>query len=43
MDNIWVKRPGTGPILAEHFNSILGKKAKRDIQNDEQLNWQDFE
>lgn len=43
MDNIWVKRPGTGPILAEHFNSILGKKAKRDIHNDEQLNWQDFE
>ena len=43
MDNIWVKRPGTGPILAEHFNSILGKKVKRDIQNDEQLNWQDFE
>ncbi len=43
MDNIWVKRPGTGPILAEHFKSILGKKAKRDIQNDEQLNWQDFE
>ena len=43
MENIWVKRPGTGSILAEHFNAILGKKAKRDIQNDEQLNWEDFE
>jgi len=26
-ENIWVKRPGTGAILAEHYNSILGKKA----------------
>ena len=41
--NIWVKRPGTGPILAEHFNAILGKKAKRDIKHDEQLDWSDFE
>ena len=43
MENIWVKRPGTGAILAEHFNSILGKKATRNIENDEQLNWEDFE
>ncbi len=43
MENIWVKRPGTGVILAEHFNSILGKKATRNIENDEQLNWKDFE
>ncbi|HEU4496910.1 MAG TPA: N-acetylneuraminate synthase family protein [Flavobacterium sp.] len=42
-DNIWVKRPGTGKILAEHFSSILGKKAVRDIKNDEQLNFNDFE
>ena len=43
MENIWVKRPGTGTIMAEHFNSILGKKATRNIENDEQLNWEDFE
>jgi N-acetylneuraminate synthase len=43
LKNIWVKRPGTGAILAEHFNSILGKKATRNIENDEQLNWEDFE
>ena len=43
MDNIWVKRPGKGAIPAKHFNSILGKKAKRYIENDEQLNWGDFE
>tara|TARA_A100001035_G_scaffold251062_1_gene222776 strand:- start:267 stop:1298 length:1032 start_codon:yes stop_codon:yes gene_type:complete len=43
IENIWVKRPGTGTILAEHFNSILGTKATRNIKNDEQLNWEDFE
>ena len=41
--NIWVKRPGTGGILAEHFNEILGKIASRDIENDEQLYFSDFE
>ncbi|SFS35464.1 N-acetylneuraminate synthase family protein [Lutibacter maritimus] len=41
--NIWVKRPGTGKILAEHFNTILGKKAIRDIDSDEQLSWEDIE
>lgn len=41
--NIWVKRPGTGKILAEHFNAILRKKAIRDIGSDEQLSWEDIE
>lgn len=41
-ENIWVKRPGTGTILAEHFNAILGKTTVRDIANDEQLDWEDF-
>lgn len=40
-ENIWVKRPGTGQILAEHFNELLGKKATRNIDNDEQLRWED--
>lgn len=42
-ENIWVKRPGTGKILAEHFDSIIGKTATRDISNDEQLIWEDIE
>lgn len=42
-ENIWVKRPGTGKILAAHFDSLIGKTAVRDIENDEQLNWSDFE
>ncbi len=41
-ENIWVKRPGTGQILAEHFNDVIGKKASRDIENDEQLSWEDI-
>jgi len=40
-ENIWVKRPGTGEILAEHFETVLGKVAIRDIANDEQLSWED--
>jgi N-acetylneuraminate synthase len=42
-DNIWVKRPGTGKILAEHFNDLIGKVATRAIENDEQIDWADFE
>jgi N-acetylneuraminate synthase len=42
-ENIWVKRPGTGKILAEYFNDLIGKKATRAIQNDEQIDFTDFE
>lgn len=42
-ENIWVKRPGTGTISAEQFPAILGKIAVKDIENDEQLDWTDFE
>lgn len=37
MDNIWVKRPGTGEIKAEEFEKIIGKRAKIDIPADTQL------
>jgi sialic acid synthase SpsE len=37
-ENIWVKRPGTGPILAEYFDDILGKKALVDISADQHVN-----
>lgn len=43
MDNIWVKRPGTGEILADEFDNILGKKATRNIKSDEQLKKVDIE
>lgn len=40
MDNIWVKRPGTGEIKAGHFYNILNKKAKVNIKKDEQIRWE---
>jgi N-acetylneuraminate synthase len=42
-ENIWVKRPGTGEIIAEKFNSVLGKVATRDINSDEHLKFGDIE
>ena len=42
MQNLWVKRPGTGAIRAERFESILGKKAVRDIPADTHLTDHDF-
>lgn len=41
--NIWVKRPGTGEIRAEHFSRLLGKRSRRDIPADDQLQWNDIE
>ena len=37
MQNLWVKRPGTGPIAAERFETLLGKRASRDIPADTHL------
>ncbi len=42
-ENIWVKRPGTGEILADEYKTILGKKAQNDIKNDEHLTWKNIE
>jgi sialic acid synthase SpsE len=33
-ENIWVKRPGTGPLKADRFNDVIGKRAMRDIVSD---------
>lgn len=43
MDNIWVKRPGTGEIPAVDFEKILGKTASRAIPNGTQLIWGDIQ
>jgi len=40
-ENIWVKRPGTGEILAAEFDDILGKSAKVDLPDDVQLRLED--
>ncbi len=36
-DNIWVKRPGTGEILAEKYDMLIGKEASCDILKDQHL------
>lgn len=40
-ENIWVKRPGTGEIKAEHYDDLLGKIVNKDIGVDEHLKWTD--
>ncbi len=42
-DNIWVKRPGTGKILAEHYKAVLGKTAIKNIKTGTHLDYSDFE
>ncbi|BBF44964.1 N-acetylneuraminate synthase [Lachnospiraceae bacterium KM106-2] len=42
MDNLWVKRPGTGEIRAEFLNDCLGKAATRDIPSGEHLKKSDI-
>lgn len=41
-ENIWVKRPGTGEILAEEYKNVLGKVVKRDVERDVHLSWDDI-
>ena len=36
-ENVWVKRPGTGPILANRLDDVIGKKATRDLPAEVQV------
>jgi sialic acid synthase SpsE len=36
-DNLWVKRPGTGELLAERYDAVLGRRATRDLAADVHL------
>jgi len=42
-ENIWVKRPGTGEILAEKYDGLLNKKAAQDISKGIHLTKVDIE
>jgi sialic acid synthase SpsE len=42
-DNVWVKRPGTGKILAARLNDVLGKRALNDIRPDVHVEPEDIE
>jgi len=36
-DNIWVKRPGTGEIMARDFETVLGKKCLKHVHKNDQI------
>ena len=38
-ENIWVKRPGTGQIMAKSYPDLLGRRALVDIPKNQQLKW----
>lgn len=40
-DNVWVKRPGTGEILAPEFDRVVGAAAAHDLAAGHQLRWAD--
>ena len=41
-DNIWVKRPGNGELLADSFDKVIGLLARNDIEADEQIEAKDI-
>ena len=42
-ENIWVKRPGSGPFYAEDYEKILGMFAARDVDADKHIQIEDIE
>lgn len=40
--DVWVKRPGTGEILAEDYKKVIGKKAKHALESDTHVRWRDI-
>jgi N-acetylneuraminate synthase len=42
LENVWVKRPGTGSIAAKDLYSVLGKIATHDLCSDVQISLEDF-
>jgi sialic acid synthase SpsE len=42
LDNLWVKRPGTGEILARDLEGLFGRRAARDLAADRQVSWADI-
>lgn len=41
-DNLWVKRPGSGPFYAEDYDDLIGRVAKRDIPSDKHIHEEDL-
>ena len=34
LDNVWVKRPGTGPLKADRLDDVMGRRCLRDLPAD---------
>jgi sialic acid synthase SpsE len=43
VDMIWARRPGSGEISVEHFDTLIGAKLLRDLNKNQQLLWSDIE
>lgn len=43
LDNVWVKRPGTGSIPARNLDKVIGRKARRDLPVNTQISPLDLE
>ncbi|MHC4677065.1 MAG: N-acetylneuraminate synthase family protein [Planctomycetota bacterium] len=41
LDNIWVKRPGTGDFIGQDLYSVIGKRAERNLPKDVQVKKED--
>jgi N-acetylneuraminate synthase len=39
LDNIWVKRPGTGEIKAVYFEKVVGKTCRLPVSANTQITW----
>jgi N-acetylneuraminate synthase len=42
LDNLWVKRPGTGKIPAADLDKVLGRRARRNLPKEAQLTQEDL-
>jgi N-acetylneuraminate synthase len=40
---IWARRPGSGEIPADKFDSLIGRVVKRDLKRNTQLRWSDLD
>jgi N-acetylneuraminate synthase len=41
LNNLWVKRPGTGDFIGQDLYKVIGRKAKRDLHKDIQVKKED--
>ena len=41
-ENVWVRRPGTGEILAARYDEVLGRRARRAVAAGKALSWDDI-